>query len=174
MDDRVGTTLGHYRIKKKLGQGGMGEVYLAEDTKLNRDVALKLLPPDVASDRERLERFEREAKAVAGLNHPNIVTLHSIEEEDGLRYITMEHVSGQTLGELVPETGLKLPRFFKFAIALADALSAAHARGITHRDLKPANVMVDEDGRLKILDFGLAKLTPVSAGPADESDLTPN
>ena len=135
----------------------MGEVYVAEDTKLSRQVALKLLPPEMASSERRM-RFEREAKAVAALNHPNIVTIHSVEEAEGIHFITMELVRGKTLSELIPQKGLPLNKFFEVAIPLADAVSAAHQKGITHRDLKPENLMVSDEGRLKILDFGLAKL----------------
>ncbi len=154
----IGRTLGHYRIAARLGPGGMGEVYLAEDTKLNRKVALKILPAEVAGDPERRKRFEREAQAVAALNHPGIVTVHSVEEAEGVHFITMELVEGRTLSELIPKDGLPLGRFFEVAVPLADAISAAHGRGITHRDLKPENVMVTDDGRIKVLDFGLAKL----------------
>ncbi len=163
----VGRTLSHYRIVEPLGRGGMGEVYLAEDLELGRHVALKLLPPHVADDPERLARFRREARAVAALNHPNIVTIHSVEEAEGVRFLTMERVEGRSLQEIVPKGGLPLERFLRLAVQLADALSAAHQKGIVHRDLKPANVMVTEEGRLKVLDFGLAKL---GGGPAEAGE----
>jgi serine/threonine protein kinase/tetratricopeptide (TPR) repeat protein len=179
----VGNTLNHYKIVSKLGTGGMGEVYVAEDTKLNRHVALKILPPELAEKPERLERFRREAQAVAALNHPNIVTIHSVEEagqqaggtpalaapvagdpegvqgmpaEGPFHFITMELVEGKTLDEAIPRKGFPLSRFFQIAIPVADAISAAHEKGITHRDLKPSNIMIGEDGRVKVLDFGLA------------------
>ncbi len=151
-----GTRLGSYEILSSLGSGGMGEVYRAKDPKLEREIAIKVLPPEMAST-ERLSRFEREAKAVAALNHPNIVTVHSVEESDGIHFITMELVRGKTLTELIPKKGLALNKFFELAIPLADAVSAAHQKGIIHRDLKPDNLMQDEERRLKILDFGLAK-----------------
>jgi serine/threonine protein kinase len=154
---QVGDQLGTYRLVEFLGKGGMGQVFTAEDTKLGRRVALKLLPPEMASP-ERRQRFDREAKAVAALNHPNIVHLYSIEDEEGLSFLTMELVEGSTLGERIPEGGLSLKSFFEIAIPLADAISAAHERGVIHRDIKPGNVMIGDDGRVKILDFGLAKL----------------
>jgi Tol biopolymer transport system component/predicted Ser/Thr protein kinase len=154
----IGRTLNHYRVLEKLGSGGMGEVYLAEDTRLNRKVALKVLPALMASDPERRERFEREAQAVAALNHPNIVTIHSVEQAEGLHFIIMELIQGRNLSQLIPPKGLPLTRFFDLAIPMADAISAAHKRGITHRDLKPDNIMLSDDGRVKILDFGLVKL----------------
>jgi serine/threonine-protein kinase len=160
MSDLIGRTLGHYRIVDKIGAGGMGEVYRAHDERLDREVALKVLPAEVAADADRLARFEREAKAVAALNHPNIVTLHTIEEADGHRFITMELVTGRTLAKLIPNDGMALARVLEIAVPLADALAAAHEKGVIHRDLKPNNVMVDDDGRVKILDFGLAKLRP--------------
>jgi len=156
----IGTTLAHYSITAKLGQGGMGEVYRAEDTKLGRDVALKILPPDMATDRDRLERFRREATTVAALNHPNIVTIFSVEVVEDIHFLTMELVEGTTLDALLPSGGFTLERFFDLATPIADALASAHARGIVHRDLKPANVMVTDEGdRVKVLDFGLAKLS---------------
>ncbi len=175
----IGRTLSHYKVLEKLGAGGMGEVYLAEDTKLHRNVALKILPAELASD-ERRQRFEREAQAVAALNHPNIVTVFSVEEAEDVHFITMELVKGKTLSELISKNppsplvrrslggggrlrrtgGMPLNKFFEIAIPLADAVSAAHEQGIIHRDLKPDNLMVGDDGRLKILDFGLAKLKP--------------
>ncbi|MEO7975107.1 MAG: serine/threonine-protein kinase, partial [Thermoanaerobaculia bacterium] len=154
----IGSRLAHYRILAKLGEGGMGIVFLAEDERLHRKVALKTLPPALAEDPHRLARFEREVKSVATLNHPNIVTIYSVEEADGKRFFTMEHVEGKTLSQLVPPGGLGLKEFLKLAVPLADALAAAHAKGIQHRDLKPGNVMVNSDGRVKVLDFGLAKL----------------
>jgi Tol biopolymer transport system component/tRNA A-37 threonylcarbamoyl transferase component Bud32 len=154
----IGTTLGHYRLVELLGKGGMGEVYLADDTRLQRRVAIKVLARELAGDRDRRERFEREALAAAALNHPNIVTIHSVEEADGIPFLTLELIDGQTLADLIPEGGLPLDRVLTLAIPLADAVGAAHQRGITHRDLKPANVMVTNDGRIKVLDFGLAKL----------------
>ncbi len=154
----IGRTLLHYEILRKLGEGGMGEVWLALDTKLGREVAIKILPEEMVSDPERLQRFRREARAVAALNHPNIVTIHAVEEADGAPFFAMEFVDGQTLSTLIPEHGLAPREFLELAIPIADALSAAHERGITHRDLKPGNIMVDTNGRVKILDFGLAKL----------------
>ena len=154
----IGTTLGHYRILDRLGKGGMGEVYLAEDLTLGRRVALKVLPRDLASDDTWRQRFEREARSVAALNHPNIVTIHSVEQVDGVAFFTLELIEGQTLAALIPPGGLTLDRLLTYAIPLADAVGAAHQRGITHRDLKPLNVMVTNEGRVKVLDFGLAKL----------------
>jgi Tol biopolymer transport system component len=156
----IGTTLQHYRIVRKLGSGGMGEVYAAEDERLQRQVALKLLPSDMAADPERLQRFQREARAVAALNHPNVVTIYSVEEADGVQFLTMELVEGSTLAELIPKGGLPLDTFLKIAAPLVEAVAFAHEHGIVHRDLKPANIMLASDGRLKVLDFGLAKLKP--------------
>jgi Tol biopolymer transport system component len=154
----VGTQLGHYRIERLLGSGGMGEVYVADDLRLGRRVALKILSTELAGDTSRRERFEREARAAATLNHPNIVTIHSVEEAGGVPFLTLELLDGKTLGEIIPAGGLPLDRLLTLAIPLADAVGAAHQAGITHRDLKPANVMVTSDGRVKVLDFGLAKL----------------
>lgn len=154
----IGRMLGHYRVESRLGEGGMGEVYLARDTRLGRRVALKVLPASVASDPDRKARFELEARAVAALNHSNIVTIYSVEEADGIHFLTMELVEGRTLGQLIPEGGFDLDAFLDKAIPLTSAVAAAHAQGITHRDLKPDNVMVEAGGRLKVLDFGLAKL----------------
>jgi serine/threonine protein kinase/tetratricopeptide (TPR) repeat protein len=153
----VGRTLAHYRINTAIGAGGMGEVYRATDMKLGRDVALKILPPNVASDPERLARFQREARAVAALNHPNVVTLYSVEESDGVQFLTMELIEGQSLDRVIPANGLPVERIVEIARALADALAAAHEKSIIHRDLKPANVMVTTEDRVKVLDFGLAK-----------------
>src|SRR5262249_1670291 len=153
----IATTIGHFRVFEKIGAGGMGEVYRATDTRLGREVALKVLPADVARDPECLSRFQREARAVAALNHPNVVTLYSVEEADGVHFLTMELIEGNPLDRLIPSNGLPVERIIEIATALADALSAAHEKGILHRDLKPANVMVTNGGWVKILDFGLAK-----------------
>jgi tetratricopeptide (TPR) repeat protein/TolB-like protein len=153
-----GQTLGRYRLVEEIGAGGMGVVWKAHDADLDRDVALKLLPESLAEDAERLARFKREARVLAALNHPNIVTIHSVEAEGGVRFLTMELVRGRTLADLRSPGGLRIALLLELLIPLADALSNAHESGITHRDLKPANVMVSDDGRIKILDFGLAKL----------------
>src|SRR5438309_863915 len=151
------TNISHYRIVSKIGEGGMGEVYLAQDTKLDRKVALKILPAEVAADRNRMERFVREAKAAAALNHPNIAHIYEIGEHDGTNFIAMEFIDGQTLRELIRNhTDLrKLLRHLQHA---AEGLAKAHAAGIVHRDLKPDNIMITRDNYAKILDFGLAKL----------------
>ncbi|PYT11038.1 MAG: hypothetical protein DMF51_16615 [Acidobacteria bacterium] len=154
----IGQTLGHYRILRQLGAGGMGEVYEAEDMKLGRRVALKVLPEETARDSQRRERFEREAKAVAALNHPNIVTIYSVEEAAGIGFIIMELVEGETLRRVLPGGGLALGRLLDLAIPLAEAIAAAHQQGITHRDLKPENILIHRDGKVKVLDFGLAKM----------------
>jgi eukaryotic-like serine/threonine-protein kinase len=158
-----GTRLGSYEILAPLGAGGMGEVYRAKDTRLGREVALKVVPEAFARDAGRLARLEREARTVAGLNHPNIVVLYSVEEAHGVRFLTMELVEGQGLDRLVSEGPQPIARVLDLGIALSDALVAAHERGVVHRDLKPANVMVTREGRLKVLDFGLAKLEPAES-----------
>jgi TolB-like protein len=162
----IGQSLGHYRILGRLGAGGMGEVYAAEDTRLKRRVALKVLPADVADDPDRRMRFQREAEAVASLDHPNIVAIHSFEtvsatgdgEARPVHFFTMQLVDGKTLGELIPDRGFAPGRLLEIAVPLADAVGAAHRKGVTHRDLKPDNVMIGDDGRVRVLDFGLAKL----------------
>ena len=149
--------LGTYEIVGPIGAGGMGEVYRARDLRLNREIAIKVLPQDVADSPERLDRFEREARTVAALNHPNIVTLHSVEDEDGIRFITMELVEGVSLAALIASGPLPASRVLDIGVPIAEALAAAHKRGVVHRDLKPANVMVTHEGSVKLLDFGLAK-----------------
>jgi TolB-like protein len=166
----TGQTISYYRILEKLGAGGMGEVYRATDTKLGRDVALKVLRPDVALDPERIERFRREARALAAINHPHIVTIYSVEETDGVHFFTMELVQGRSLDHCIPEGGLPLDLLARIAIALADALAAAHEKGIVHRDLKPANVMLTSEGQVKVLDFGLAKEMRTTS--SDETTMT--
>ncbi len=155
--------IGNYRLLEKLGAGGMGEVYRAEDSRLRRQVALKILSTGNAGRLHSLERFRREACAVAALNHPNIVTLYSVEEHEGTHFLTMELVHGRTLGSLIPPDGLPLYRLLEIAVPLAEALEAAHERGIVHRDLKPENVMVSQNGRVKVLDFGIARSEPDDA-----------
>jgi TolB-like protein/Tfp pilus assembly protein PilF len=160
-----GAHLGPYTIVGPLGSGGMGEVYRARDKRLGREVAIKVLPDQVAASPDRLARLEREARAVAALNHPNIVVLHSIEENGGTRFLTMELVEGRSLTTLVTPGGLPLSQLLELTIPLAEALAAAHDKGVVHRDLKPANVMLSRDGRVKVLDFGLAKLTQSDPDP---------
>ncbi len=154
-----GQNLLHYRLIEKIGEGGMGVVWKALDTTLDREVALKVLPDDVANDPERLARFEREAKALAALDHPNIVTIHTVQQAEGLRFITMELVRGAPLTHRIPKAGLAPDELLRIGVTLADALAAAHDKGVVHRDLKPANVMVGGDGRVRVLDFGLVKLS---------------
>ena len=166
-----GTRLGGYEIEEPLGAGGMGEVYRARDLRLGREVAVKVLSGAMAAHPDSLARFEREARAVAALNHPNIVVLHSIEEHEGTRFLTMELVEGRTLDCLVAAGELSLERVLSLAIPLADALAAAHRRGVVHRDLKPRNVMVTHDDRVKVLDFGLA--TTAGLAPATDDTATP-
>jgi serine/threonine protein kinase/tetratricopeptide (TPR) repeat protein len=169
MSLETGTRLGPYEVVALLGAGGMGEVYRARDTRLGREVAVKILPPEVARDTLRLERLEREARTVAALNHPNIVTLYSIEDANGMHFLTMELVEGRNLEALLMPGGLPAAQALDIALPLVDALVEAHEKGIVHRDLKPANVMVTKDGRLKVLDFGLAKPGPASSAAAPES-----
>lgn len=161
----IGRTLGHYEILALIGRGGMGEVYRARDTKLDRDVALKVLPRDVAKDPARLQRFLREAKMVAGLNHPHIVTLHAVEEAGGVHFLVMELVDGEPLDVSLRSTDVfPIRKVVEIGVAIADALATAHDKGIIHRDLKPANVMITRDGRAKVLDFGIAKTAPLELG----------
>ena len=155
----IGKTLSHYKVLQQIGEGGMGAVYVAQDQNLGRKVALKMLRGELAPSPERLERFRREAQAVAALNHPNIVTIHSIEESPEGSFITMELVEGKGLDKLITGDGMSAQRMVEIVRPLVRALTAAHDSGITHRDLKPANIMVTADGTVKILDFGLAKLT---------------
>ncbi len=163
------TTLSHYRIVSKIGAGGMGEVYLAQDTKLDRRVALKILPADVASNRDRMERFIREAKSAAALSHPNIAQIFEIGEDDGTHYIAMELVDGVTLREKIHGERTELGKLLRYLHHVAEGLAKAHAVGIVHRDLKPDNIMITRDGHAKILDFGLAKLVEKQAIPSGDS-----
>ena len=162
----AGDLLAHYKVIERLASGGMGEIYIAEDTRLGRRVALKVLPAEAVADAERLQRFQAEARAVAAMNHPNIVTIHGVETDRGIHFIAMELVEGKTLRKLIPKGGLPLPEFFRIAEQLTAAVAVAHDSGITHRDLKPDNVMVTPSGHVKVLDFGLAKLVDEPADPA--------
>src|ERR1051325_4520611 len=167
-----GTRLGRYEIRSQLGAGGMGEVYLAEDARLHRKVALKVLPPELAANKDRMRRFEQEAQAAAALNHPNIAHIYEIGESEDINFIAMEFVDGLTLRQLIHDQQTELSKLLRVLQHAAEGLAKAHAAGIVHRDLKPDNIMITRDGHAKILDFGLAKLVeqpPLSGSDSGET-----
>src|SRR5262249_34865964 len=166
----TGTKLGRYEIRSKIGKGGMGEVYLAEDTQLHRKVALKVLPADMSINQDRMRRFKQEAMAAAALNHPNIAHIYEIGETDGVNFIAMEYVEGLTLREKIHREQTELRKLLRYLQQVAEGLAKAHQAGIVHRDLKPDNVMITRDGYAKILDFGLAKLTEETKPPGVETE----
>ncbi|MEE8411365.1 MAG: serine/threonine-protein kinase, partial [Acidobacteriota bacterium] len=164
MSLQSGQMLAHFSVEAKIGEGGMGEVYRALDKKLDRKVAIKVLPDRVANSVERLARFEREAKALAALNHPNVAGIHQVEYVDGVHFLVMELVEGQTLAERIKAGPIPVEKALQIALQITEALEAAHDRGIIHRDLKPANVMIADDGTVKVLDFGLARAMESDSG----------
>ena len=153
----IGKTLAHYEITSQLGRGGMGEVYQAKDRKLGRDVAIKVLPEEFARDADRVARFQREAKLLASLNHPNIAAIYGLEESGGTQFLVLELVEGETLADQLRRGPIPVEESLKLALQIAEALEAAHEKGVIHRDLKPANIKVTPEGKVKVLDFGLAK-----------------
>ena len=164
----VGQTLSHYRIIEKIGQGGMGEVYRAEDTSLSREVAIKVLPEQFTQDPQRLARFEREAKLLASLNHSNIAAIYELEEADGVRFLSLELVEGETLAEKVAKGPLPVDGALEVCRQIAEGVEAAHEKGVIHRDLKPANVKITPEVKVKVLDFGLAKAFEEETAVADQ------
>jgi eukaryotic-like serine/threonine-protein kinase len=166
------TTLSHYRIVSKIGAGGMGEVYLAEDSRLHRKVALKILPAEMAANEDRMRRFKQEAMAAAALSHPNIAYIYEIGESDGTNFIAMEFVDGSTLSRMIHSERAELKKLLRYLQHVAEGLAKAHSAGIVHRDLKPDNIMISRDGHAKVLDFGLAKLIEPQRPPGTDSAST--
>ena len=168
-----GTRVAHYEILEPIGKGGMGDVYRARDTKLGRDVAIKALPEEFSQDKDRLARFDREAKLLASVNHANIATLYGLEESNGQQFLAMELVEGETLEARIGQSALSIDEAVSLFLQIAEALEAAHDKGVIHRDLKPANIQITPDGKIKILDFGLAKALSAKDSAAAEASQSP-